>query len=390
MKNILIFSWFYLPYIGGAELFVREIVSRLSSRYRFFIVTARRDRALARRHEDSGAVVLRVGFGGSIDKFIYPLPALVRALGLKDISLIHAIMVNASAVAAYTYRLLTHSPSILTLQSGDTEEYVRGHLGLLFPVYPRLHRSFDRVHAISHHLREQAIGYGAAPDRIVTIPNGVDTDRFSREAHSWQELEGLKKQFGLMGKRILVSTSRMCLKNGLSDLLKAMPSISERHPDVVLLLVGDGEERPRLEGLARELRVMDRVRFLGSMDNQEVVKFVCLGEVFVRPSVSEGLGTAFLEALSCEVPVIGTPVGGIPDFLIPESTGLFCEPENPASIASSVARLLSSPTLARDCAVRGRAMVKRDYRWDTVAERIGALYDELLTQVRDSSNPNRK
>ena len=79
----------------------------------------------------------------------------------------------------------------------------------------------------------------------------------------------------------------MCLKNGLSDLLKAMPSISERHPDVVLLLVGGGEERPRLEGLARELRVMDRVRFLGSMDNQEVVKFVGLrGFVWVEDGIS--------------------------------------------------------------------------------------------------------
>lgn len=385
MKTILIFSWFYLPYVGGAELFIREIVSRLSGRYRFIIITARGGRALEKRQADAEAVVLRVGLGRSVDKFIYPVPALARALGVKDVGLVHAIMVNASAVAAYGYRLIKHKPTMLTLQSGDTEDYVRGYLGPLFPVYPLLHRKFDRIHAISRHLREQAIGYGADPTRIVTIPNGVDTDRFSRRAHTRRELDDLKQQLGLSGKRVLVSASRMSFTQGLSDLLKAMPLIAGRHPDVALLLIGDGEERPQLEALARELKVADRVRFVGSVENQEVVRLVCLGEVFVRPSRSEGLGTAFLEALSCEVPVVGTPVGGIPDFLIPESTGLFCEPGNPESIASAVERFLEDETFARECATRGRAMVERDYRWDAVAERIGDQYDELLGEERNAS-----
>ncbi len=378
MKTVLIFSWFYLPYIGGAELFVREIVSRLAGRYRFVIVTVRGDRALPPRETSDGVQILRVGFGRPMDKLLYPLPAVFRALDLDSVSLVHAIMVNASALASYFYLLVKHRPSLLTIQNGDSEEYVRRYLGPAFPIYPRLHRPFDRIHAISRHLRDQAVGYGADPARISVIPNGVDTSVFSRGAYSREELDALRSRLELEDRRILLSVSRLVVKNGIEELIKAMPAVAKQHPGAFLLLIGDGEDRRHLEQLAAELRVDDRVRFLGRMEPRDVARHLCLAEVFVRPSVSEGLGTAFLEALACEVPIVGTPVGGIPDFLEEEKTGLFCEPGKPESIAKAVNRLLSDRELARECAARGKAMVEASYPWDGVAERIAGLYEDLL------------
>jgi glycosyltransferase involved in cell wall biosynthesis len=378
VKTVLIFSWFYLPHIGGAELFVREIVSRLAGRYRFVIVTARGDRALPPRETRDGAEIVRVGLGRSMDKLLYPLPAVVRALELDSVSLVHAIMVNASALASYFYLLVRHRPSLLTIQNGDSEEYVRRYLGPAFPIYPRLHRPFDRIHAISRHLRDQAVGYGADPGRISIIPNGVDTTVFSRSAYSREELDGLRSGLGLDGSRIVLSVSRLVLKNGIGELIQAMPAVASEHPDALLLLIGDGEDRAQLERMAKELRVETRVRFLGRMEPTDVARHLCLGEVFVRPSVSEGLGTSFLEALACEVPIVGTPVGGIPEFLTDGKTGLFCEPGNPESIARAVSRLLSDGELAGECATRGKAMVEASYQWDGVVERIAGLYDDLL------------
>jgi len=378
VKTVLIFSWFYLPYLGGAELFVREIVSRLAGRYRFVIVTARVDRALPRRETCDGAEIVRVGFGRPVDKLLYPLPAVFRALDLDSVSLVHAIMVNASALASYLYLLVKRRPSLLTLQNGDSEEYVRRYLGPAFPIYPRLHRPFDRIHAISRHLRDQAVGYGADPARISVIPNGVDASVFSRGAYSREELDELRSGLGLGGKRVILSVSRLVVKNGIEELIQAMPSVAKRHKDALLLLIGDGEDRAHLQKLAAELEIDDRVRFLGRMEPRDVARHLCLAEVFVRPSVSEGLGTAFLEALACEVPIVGTPVGGIPEFLANGTTGLFCEPGDPESVARAVSRLLSDPDLARSCAARGKEMVSESYRWDAVAERIAGLYDELL------------
>ena len=378
MKTVLIFSWFYLPYIGGAELFVREIVSRLGGRYRFVIVTVRGDRALSRRETCGGAEIIRVGFGGRMDKILYPLPAVWRALELDSVSIVHAIMVNASALAAYLYRLLKHRPSILTIQNGDSEEYVRRYLGPAFPIYPRLHRPFDRIHVISEHLRDQALAYGADAARISVVPNGVDTSVFSQSAYPREELDRLRDGLGLNGSRIILSVSRLVLKNGIDELIRAMPAVAKEHAAAVLLLIGDGEDRVRLQSLAAEMRVDKRVRFLGQMDQAGVARHLCLAEVFVRPSLSEGLGTAFLEALACEVPIVGTPVGGIPDFLEEGKTGLFCEPANPESIAKAVNRLLSDRELARGCATLGKKRVEQSYQWDRVAERIAGLYEELL------------
>jgi glycosyltransferase involved in cell wall biosynthesis len=378
VKTVLIFSWFYLPYLGGAELFVREIVSRLSDRYRFVIVTVRGEKRPVRLESDGGAEIIRVGLGGRLDKLLYPIPALARALQLGSVDVVHAVMVNASALSAALYCWWKDKPAVLTLQSGDSEEYVRGYLGPLFPLYPRLHRSFERVHAISRHLRDEAVRYGVDPARISIIPNGVDTGVFSRSAYSPAELDSLRAQLGLEGKRIIISASRLSITQRMSDLLRAMPAIAQDHPDAVALLVGEGEDRPALERLASELSLEDRIVFLGAKEHEQVARYLCLADVFVRPSVTEGLGTAFLEALACEVPIVGTPVGGIPDFLEEGRTGLFCQPGNPESIATAVNRLLSDRELARGCGVRGKAMVEASYQWDAVAERIAALYEELL------------
>jgi glycosyltransferase involved in cell wall biosynthesis len=378
VKTVLIFSWFYLPFVGGAELFVREIVSRLSSRYRFLVVTARLDRSLPRRETMDGADVFRVGLGRGMDKFTYPVLALRRALALERVDVVHAIMVNASALAARWFRLFRKAPSILTLQDGDSEEYVRRYLGPFFPLYPRLHRPFDRIHAISRHLRDQAVRYGAEANRIAIVPNGVDTRSFSNQAAPASELAQLRERLDLSDRRVVVSASRLALKNGIDDLLRAIPAIARRHHDAALLLVGDGEERPRLEKLANELQVKDRVRFVGGVAHRDVPKYLLLADVFVRPSLSEGLGTAFLEAMSCGVPIVGTNVGGIPEFLEHERTGLLCEPRSPASVADAVNRLLGDETLRKGVAERGRALVERDYRWETVADRIAAMYDEAV------------
>jgi glycosyltransferase involved in cell wall biosynthesis len=378
-KTIIVLSWFYLPFIGGAELFVKAVTERLSSRFRFVIITARANRKLPRREEKDGVRILRVGTGHWVDKFLYPIPALWSALGVRPVHLVHSIMVNAAAVTAFLYQRLTRKPSLLTLQEGDSEEYVRTWLGPFFPVYPLLHRPFDRIHAISSFLKNQAVVYGADPNTVRVVPNGVDTETFSPRAWSGEEITELRRALRLEGKRVIVSVSRLVPKNGLHDLVLAMPAIIRSHPQAVLLLVGDGEERARLETAAGELGIREQVHFAGEVTHRVISKYLQLADVFVRPSISEGLGSAFLEAMACDVPVIGTPVGGIVDFLRDGETGLFCQPRDPESITAAVCHLFGAEGLARHISANGRSLVQRDYRWDTVAERVGTIYEELLS-----------
>jgi glycosyltransferase involved in cell wall biosynthesis len=157
-----------------------------------------------------------------------------------------------------------------------------------------------------------------------------------------------------------------------------MPRLLERHPNAALVLVGDGSERARLERRAEALSVRHAVRFVGEVEHENTVAYLRLAEVFVRPSRSEGLGTAFLEAMASGLPVVGTPVGGIPDFLRDGENGLLVKPGSAEALTEAVDRLLSDGRLGRELAASAAALVRSRYRWDHIAEQIAALYDELL------------
>jgi phosphatidylinositol alpha-1,6-mannosyltransferase len=364
--------------MGGSELFIKAIVERLCHRFRFVIVTARKSRDLPRREEMREATIRRVGLGTAADKFLYPLPALRTALTVGSVDLVHAVMVNAAALSAYFYTRLVNKPSLLTLQSGDSEEYVRGYVGPFFPVFRKLHSRFRHIHAISSYLENRAITYGADPSAITVIPNGVDLENFAPTRWPSSTLDEIRSRLDLRDRRVIVSVSRLALKNAVGDLIRALGATKDIHPDTVLLLVGDGEDRPRLEELTNELGLRERVRFVGTVDHREVAKYLLISDIFVRPSMSEGLGTAFLEAMACGLPVVGTKVGGITDFLREGETGLFCQAGKPQTISAALDRILSQPELARKIGSNGRKLVEQEYNWDGVAKRMGDLYDELL------------
>ena len=375
---MLVFAWFYLPFVGGAELFLRAITERLRDRFDFVIVTVRLRRSLPAVESHQGATIVRVGVGTALDKFLYLAAAPLRALRLGRFDVVHAVMVSGGAFAAAAYLKARPRPSLLTLQDGDSEEYVRRYLGPLFRAYAPLHRRFDRVHAISSYLAARAVRYGVRPETVTVIPNGCDPHLFD-EPPSAEEQATLRRALALEGARVVVSVSRLVLKNGLDRLLQAFPAVLAAVPEAALLLVGEGEDRAALERQAALLGIAARVRFAGGVPHADVARYLRLGEVFVRPSLSEGLGTAFLEAMACGLPVVGTRTGGIPDFLTDGQTGLFCDPARPETITEAIVRLLADPALARALGQAGRTLVSARYRWEAVAEQIAAAYEELLT-----------
>src|SRR6185503_17549751 len=140
--RVLVFAWFYLPFVGGAELFLRAITQRLRDRFDFVIVTTRLRRGLPAVEAEPGLTIVRVGVGAALDKFLYLGAAPLRALRLGRFDLAHAVMVSGGAFAAAAYLRARRLPSLLTLQDGDSEEYVRRYLGPLFVTYAPMHRRF--------------------------------------------------------------------------------------------------------------------------------------------------------------------------------------------------------------------------------------------------------
>ena len=141
--------------------------------------------------------------------------------------------------------------------------------------------------------------------------------------------------------------------------------------------IGKGDEGPNLQKQAKELKVSDRVKFLGFLPYKDIPKYLSVCDIFIRPSRSEGFGNSFIEAMAAGLPVIATPVGGIPDFVDDKETGFFASPDNPQSIKVAVMTLLNDKTLRDNIVQKAQNRVLGGYSWDRIANQMGAVFDRI-------------
>lgn len=172
-------------------------------------------------------------------------------------------------------------------------------------------------------------------------------------------------------------------KKGMEVLLDAFGRLAPRYPELDLCLVGDGPLRRELEDQAGAGGVGDRIHFLGSRPNAEVIGLLRACRVFVFPSRSESFGIAALEALGIGAPVVASRVGGIPEFLEDGVHGLLVPPGDSAVLAGAIVRLLDDPALASRLAAAGVARVREEFG----AARAGAEYDLLFTRLLGVTAP---
>ena len=145
-----------------------------------------------------------------------------------------------------------------------------------------------------------------------------------------------------------------------------------------LVLAGSGPLETELKNLADNIGKSKQVHFLGTVEYKELPEYLREADIFCRPSLSEGLGNAFLEAMAVNVPVIGTPVGGIPDFLHEGKTGYLCEPHNPESIAEAVKRVQADEALKKAVIQNAHDLVLAEFNWKKVSVRMGELFQKKV------------
>jgi glycosyltransferase involved in cell wall biosynthesis len=164
-------------------------------------------------------------------------------------------------------------------------------------------------------------------------------------------------------------------KNGVGDIIDALANLSR---NVKLLILGTGHLEAALRKKAAALdETGERVKFLGFVPHAEMPDFLKVSDIFIRPSLTEGLGNSFLEAMAAGIPVIATPVGGIPDFLIDGETGLFCEVQKPRTIAQKVEKLLKDPESRTYIVNRAGQMVREKYGWERISGMMKGEFDNL-------------
>jgi len=250
-------------------------------------------------------------------------------------------------------------PYLLTLQEGDPISEIKKKVRFVYPLFKKIFTKADKIQVISTYLGGWAKEMGGK--NIKVVPNGVDLKKFNNTE--------IKKQ---NTKKVLIHTGRMVEKNGLDDIIKSLKYLPD---NIEFLQVGSGPDEEKLKKLAKDLSVENRVKFVEFVPQKELLNYLKNSDIFIRPSLSEGFGNSFVEAMAVGVPVIATQEGGIADFLFDakrnpekETTGWAVDTKNPKQIAEAVKDILDNPEETKKVVENAKKMVIEKYDWNIVAK----------------------
>lgn len=364
--RILVFTTTYLPLVGGAEIAIAEITKGLPQVH-FDIITSRLDRSLSRIETIDNTTIYRLGTGTFLDKYwltLYGSWFVEKKLKNKP-DYVWGMMASYGGLAASFFKKKNPNiPYLLSLQEGDSLSRVELKTFFIRPLFLSIFKRADTIQAISHYLARWAKKLNSSAF-VHVIPNGVPLSRII-----YRPRLITKKEIRL------ISVSRLVHKNGLDTLILSLKFLPE---EVTLSLVGEGPDEKKLKNLVLKEKLESRVTFLGGLVPNKALLALNTADIFVRPSRSEGLGNAFLEAMASGLITIGTPVGGIPDFLKDGETGFLVPPDDPTLLALTIKKIKNlSPEEQKVIVQNARKLVEDSFSWDIVVQKMAQLFNIQL------------
>ncbi|HTR80896.1 MAG TPA: N-acetyl-alpha-D-glucosaminyl L-malate synthase BshA, partial [Bacteroidota bacterium] len=227
----------------------------------------------------------------------------------------------------------------------------------------------DGVTAVSRFLKEKTLTNYNIEKEIEVIPNFVDTRLFKRKETN------LRNSIAPRGEKIIIHTSNFRIVKRVTDVIRIFGVVEKKIPSK-LLLVGDGPDRSNCENLCRELKLEDRVIFLGKQ--AELVELLSSADLFLMPSQSESFGLSALEAMACEVPVVSSSVGGLPELIVHGETGYIAEIGDVERMAKYAVELLTNDSRHERFAKAGRQRAIENFDIDQIVADYERHYERIL------------
>jgi glycosyltransferase involved in cell wall biosynthesis len=329
-------------------------------------VFIRRIRAL-RKHQDRSSPGEQISF--ILSGCLYALP-FVRSWHPE---LVIAFFGVPSGAVAWFVKLLFGLPYIVSLRGGDVPgfrpyDFATYHR-LAGPMIRRIWRGARAVVANSIGLRDLAVAFDPQT-QVDIVPNGVNIERFHPVDRSWSPAR-------------LLFVGRIVYQKGLDILFQALGGLLDL--DWQLTLVGDGNQRPRLEEQARSLGMFERIHFTGWLIGDAVVQQYQQSNLFVVPSRHEGMPNVVLEAMSAGLPVVATAIAGNEELISPGINGWLAPSEDPLALQQSLRKVLSDPEQLKKMGIASRQRVATSYTWDATADQYLALLENILEGGRQAS-----
>ena len=374
--------WFYPVLVGPGERFRRYAPGLARRGIRLSVVTARGE-GLSAHEEVSGISVTRVASaaGSRFREKTLAYRTLGRLGGRSGPDVMQVFSANPWNVPVVWLLRVLGRPAVL-VATMVAEGAGTGRWGLLRKWFRRwVHSGYGRIVTSSGVMTDIMRGEaGGSPDRVVTIPNGVDLDRF--QPVDDQEKARLRSELGIGPEPAVLFVGGIYPRKHPHTLLEAWQDVAKRHPDAQLILVGPrpDEEKYRefhetVDRLAAAVPDPDRVRFTGGVRNVDDYMKAC--DLFVFPSEREGMPNVVPEAMAAQMPVILTAFKGLPAEFGRDEEEFLLVPRTPEGLADALCRLLEDRETAAGLARRARAWVEEHLDVEVSLDAYARLYAEL-------------
>ncbi len=300
-------------------------------------------------------------------KIYWAIPKIRRIIRENKIDILHA-HTRVTQVVAFWIQKATGIPVVTTCHG-----FYKRRLGRrILPAWG------DRVIGISQgvagHLQQD---HKVGLERIVTVNNGVDIEELDR-AYAGHDSVKTKEEFGFLRRDPVVGiVARLVADKGHEYLIRAIDLLRKKHPDIRLLIVGDGIQKNYLQQITSQLELHQHVFFLGSVS--DVTRPLAAIDIFAFPATwREGFGLSIVEAMACRKPVIVSNIWALNSLILDQSTGVLIEPKKIEPLAEAISELIRNPDKRAKIGRAGREMVEASFSVSRMALEIQQIYQGLL------------
>ncbi len=363
----------------GPGLLICQIASQLAPREGMEIYTAALSRggALEARLKEKHLPIHVIGMKNACDRTGYK--ALKSYLKDMGFDIVHTNILRADLFG----RIAAHSVGVPVIVSTEHGLHAWEHRGGLVRkivkwLYVRTAAYNSAIIAVSDAVKESLVNEGIPPEKIHRIYNGVDVNAFAPLPDPEREK-----------MRAYITDDRVCCTiglvghlvelKGLRYFIEALPSVFEKYPEALVVVVGEGPLRREMENEVAKEPFSGRVKFLGKL-SQITGRIMAALDVLVQPSLTESFGLTVAEALSCEVPVVASNVGGLTELIEDGVCGYLVPPRDPKALADKITDLLDHPDKRRSMGRAGRERILNNFPLSRTVEKYVDLYTKLLSQ----------
>jgi glycosyltransferase involved in cell wall biosynthesis len=381
--RVLIVNHEYPPIGGGASKVSGELSRRLVAQGHRVVVVTSRSRGLPKFENIDGIDVHRVwtwrknihdgGLRGSATFLLSALPHLRRILSSESIDVVHFFFGLPTGLLSFYTHGVRRLPYIVGLRGSDVPHYddknaiLRLLHRLLLPLTRRIWRGASAVFAVSHGLKNLA--QQTTPELpIRVIHNGIDIVETVPELRIKSSNSPIR----------LLSVARLVPRKGIDLLLEAIATTDRA--DLDLTIAGTGPSLAALEEQARSLGIGDRVHFEGFCSVEKLRVLNLESDIFVLPTLSDAFPNAVLEAMGAALPVVASNVGGIPEAVVDEKSGLLVEAGNVSQLREAIEKLAGNPGMRKRLGEAGQIQVEQRFTWKNNALQYVQSYEKAIAR----------